>query len=74
MFIFSSAEPDSHYWFMDSAALSHICGDRNLFDEIEDTPPITIEIASRDTFKANKWGLSTSQSALILPAIWKTCK
>ena len=55
--VFSSIEPDSHYWFVDSAASSHVCGSRDLFESIEDIPPITIETASGDTFKANKRGI-----------------
>ena len=56
MSAFSSIEPNSHYWFIDSAATSHICGDIDLFEKISDIPPINIETASGDAFKATKRG------------------
>jgi gag-polypeptide of LTR copia-type/Pol polyprotein, beta-barrel domain len=54
--IFPSIEPNSHYWFIDSASTSHICGSIDLFDSIEDISPIIVETASGGTFTANKRG------------------
>jgi transposase InsO family protein len=56
MSAFSSIEPNLHYWFIDSAASSHICGNLDLFETIDDIPPITIETASGDAFRATKRG------------------
>jgi Reverse transcriptase (RNA-dependent DNA polymerase)/gag-polypeptide of LTR copia-type/Pol polyprotein, beta-barrel domain len=53
---FSSIEPNSHYWFVDSAATNNICGNINIFESIEDISPIIIETASGDAFEANKRG------------------
>ena len=54
MTIFSLIKPNLYYWFIDSAASTHVCGNQDLFETIEDILPITIETASGNTFKVNK--------------------
>jgi Pol polyprotein, beta-barrel domain len=67
-----SFEPNSHYWFIDSAATSHICGNINLFQTIEDISPIVIETASGDVFEANKLGTVRITIRSDPPATWRT--
>ena len=50
----SSIEGGTHFWFMDSAASSHICGNEDLFESMHVVPTITIETASGKSFTANK--------------------
>ena len=47
---------DSHVWLIDSAASSHLSGNLELFQSLNDIPPVTIETASRDSFTANQRG------------------
>jgi Pol polyprotein, beta-barrel domain len=53
---FSSMEEDSHFWFIDSAVSSHICGNKSLFESMHEVPMITIETASGESFTADKRG------------------
>jgi Pol polyprotein, beta-barrel domain len=53
---FSSFDSDSHFWLVDSAASSHICGDIHLFESIHVITPVTIKIPGGKTFMANKRG------------------
>jgi gag-polypeptide of LTR copia-type/Pol polyprotein, beta-barrel domain len=53
---FSSFENDPHIWFIDSAASSHLCGDKSLFSSIYTVPSLTIKIVSGNTFVANQRG------------------
>ena len=39
-----------HTWLLDSAALSHISGNFNLFENLHPVAPVYIETSSRDTF------------------------
>ena len=48
---FSSGEMQSHLWFVDSVASSHICRDMNLFQSLYVVPPIIIE-----SFTSNQRG------------------
>lgn len=52
----SSIEGGTHFWFIDSAASSHICGNQDLFESMYVVPTITIETASGKSFTANKRG------------------
>ena len=55
-FGFTSMEENTHLWFVDSAASSHICGNKNIFDTMYSVPNLTIETASGESFTANKRG------------------
>ena len=44
----------SHYWLIDSAATSHLCGNIGLFRSIHSIPPLDIETASGDSFTATQ--------------------
>jgi Pol polyprotein, beta-barrel domain len=54
--VFLSFENDPHIWFIDSAASSHLCGDKSLFNSMYTVPSLTIETASGDAFTANQRG------------------
>jgi Pol polyprotein, beta-barrel domain/Integrase core domain/GAG-pre-integrase domain len=55
--VFSSMEEGSHFWFINSAASSHICGNKSLFESMHEVPTITIEMASGESFTADKRGM-----------------
>ena len=66
---FSAPIFDSHIWLVDSAASSHLLGNQELFQSLNDIPPITIETASGDSFTANQ--LSTICIKIIPdPSYW----
>ena len=48
---------DSHVWIINSAASSHLSGNLELFQSLNDSPPVTIETASGDSFTANQRGM-----------------
>ena len=50
-----SMETD-HYWLLDSAATSHLCGNIDLFEHMYNVSPITIETASGESFTATQRG------------------
>ena len=52
----SSSEDKAHLWLVDSAASSHLSGNRSLFISMYDIKPITIETASGESFTANQRG------------------
>ena len=52
----SEVENGSHLWLIDSAASSHLSGNKSMFLTMEDIAPIQIECASGDTFTANQKG------------------
>ena len=52
----SLMEDISHYWLIDSAATSHLCGNIELFRSICHISPLTIETASSDSFSASQRG------------------
>ena len=52
----SEIENGSHLWLIDSAASSHLSGNKSMFLTMEDIAPIQIECASGDTFTANQKG------------------
>ena len=47
---------DSHVWLIDLAASSHLSRNLELFQSLNDIPPVTIETASGDSFTANQRG------------------
>ena len=49
-------------WLINSAAMSHICGNCDLFGKIHEVPPISIKTASRKSFKAKRGEPHTSHS------------
>jgi Pol polyprotein, beta-barrel domain len=53
---FLSMDEDSHFWFIDSATSSHICGNKSLFESMHEVPTLTIETASGESFTADKRG------------------
>jgi hypothetical protein len=52
----SAIEDSKHMWLLNSASSSHICGNRDLFDEIYQIPKIKIETSSGESFTANQKG------------------
>ena len=52
----SSVENGSSLWLIDSAASSHLSGNKSLFLTLETIPPVSIECASGDIFTANQKG------------------
>ena len=47
---------DSCLWLIDSAASSHISGNKDLFHSMHLIPPIKIDIANGESFTANQRG------------------
>ena len=47
---------DSCLWLIDSAASSHISGNKDLFHSMHSIPPIKIDIANGESFTANQRG------------------
>ena len=45
-----------HVWLIDSAASSHLSGNIELFESIQDISPVTIQTASGESFTANLQG------------------
>jgi Pol polyprotein, beta-barrel domain len=52
----SSVEEDRIIWLIDSAASSHISGNKNLFHSMHDIVPVRIGIANGESFTANQRG------------------
>jgi Pol polyprotein, beta-barrel domain len=52
----SSVEEDRIIWLIDSAASSHISGNKNLFHSMHNIVPVRIDIANSESFTTNQRG------------------